>query len=177
MLRTVHSSVAHHHHSVEYFFKKNVAPIAKFYSIMSQPNTTTTELMLRLNSMPENIDKVEPFMQKVKRLYQIDDCTYFNMLLVLTEAVNNSILHGNGADPTKKVSVKFSSGMKTLNFEVSDEGGGFDPATLPDPTDPARLSCPNGRGVYLMHHLSHQLNYSDKGRKVEIQFKLSEMDR
>ncbi len=127
---------------------------------------------LKLNSVPDNITKVEPFLQQLKKQYDLSDEVYFSILLVHTEAVNKSILHGNGADPCKRVVVKAKPAKASLSFTVSDEGCGFNPDTLADPTAPDCLCNPNGRGVFLMKQFSDQLQYSEDGKKVEIKFKI-----
>ncbi len=127
---------------------------------------------LSLSSMPENVSLVEPFVEKVRSRYPINDEQYFNILVVLTEAVNNSILHGNQADPQKRVNVRLRASHRSFTFVVSDQGGGFDPAELLDPTAPEQVSIPNGRGVFLMQKLSDGLRFKDNGRRVNIRFKL-----
>lgn len=153
----------------------------KFCKVLKNMNFTKwflpiglySNLHLELSSKPENISLVEPFVKKVKTYYDIEEDLYFNILLVLTEAVNNSILHGNQSNPNKQVCIdcKIKSKSKVLYFTVTDEGIGFDHTSLPDPTTPERRMCPNGRGVFLMRELSDKINYSDNGRKVEIHFK------
>ncbi|OWY19327.1 ATP-binding protein [Sphingobacteriales bacterium UPWRP_1] len=127
---------------------------------------------LKLSSCPENINKVEPFLQQIRQRYNLSEELYFNMLLVLTEAINNSILHGNGADPCKNVMVKLRPSKAALSFTITDEGCGFNPDKLPDPTTPPCLLKPNGRGVFLMRKLSDYLQYSEDGTKVEIKFNI-----
>ena len=127
---------------------------------------------LKLSSCPENISKVETFLQQLRLRYNLSEELYFNILLVLTEAINNSILHGNGADPCKSVKVKLRPTKAALSFTITDEGCGFNPDKLPDPTTPPCLMKPNGRGVFLMRKLSDYLQYSEDGTKVEIKFKI-----
>ncbi len=130
------------------------------------------EFYLQLSSHPQNIRLVEPYVLKVKKRFNIDDEVYFNILLVLTEAVNNCILHGNQADPRKHVHIRMHPNRNALYFVVRDEGEGFNPDRLPDPTQPERLTCANGRGVFLMRQLSDTVHYSNDGRQVEISFVL-----
>lgn len=127
---------------------------------------------LSLSSMPENVSLVEPFVEKVRAHYPINDEQYFNILVVLTEAVNNSILHGNQADPQKRVNVRLRASHRSFTFVVSDQGIGFDPNEIIDPTTPTQLSIPNGRGVFLMRKLSDNVLFDDNGRRVKICFKL-----
>lgn len=133
-------------------------------------NTKVTEFKLKLNSKAENISLVEPFVQKIQKHYRFDEEAYYNILLVLTEAVNNSIIHGNQQDPHKKVLVNSCLRRQKLQFTIQDEGKGFNHRRVQDPTAPDRIACPNGRGVFLMRSLSDQIRFSDQGRKVEIRF-------
>ncbi len=135
----------------------------------NQPNN----LNLQLSSRPENINMVEDYVQRIKNTYQVSEEVGFNILLVLTEAVNNCIIHGNAANPSKNVEVNLKSQQKILCFTVSDEGTGFDPKILPDPTSPEHIDQPNGRGVFLMRELSDHMQYSNCGRKVELHFKIA----
>ncbi len=130
------------------------------------------EFYLQLSSHPQNIQLVEPYVLKVKRRFGINEEVYFNILLVLTEAVNNCILHGNQSDPRKHVHIGMNARRNALCFIVRDEGEGFNPNQLPDPTKPERISCANGRGVFLMRELSDGVQYSNDGRQVEISFAL-----
>ena len=59
-----------------------------------------------------------------------------------------------------------------ISFKISDEGDGFDPKTIPDPTLPENLERCGGRGVFLMHKLSNRVVFSDNGRTVEIEFEI-----
>src|SRR5690606_18934754 len=96
-----------------------------------------------------------------------------NVLIALTEAVNNAILHGNNCNSLKKVLISHCFvENKTLSFSISDEGDGFDPNALPDPTDPINIEKIGGRGVFLMRQLSDNLIFNDNGRNVVIEFKL-----
>jgi len=133
-----------------------------------------TEFDLQIKSKPENVGMVEPFIDRIRQRFHLLDDLYFNMLVVLTEAVNNSILHGNQADPYKKVHVQCRPNGQQLRFTITDEGNGFNPEGLPDPTAPERLTQPNGRGVYLMRQLSEKVEYSDQGRRVDIQFRMEQ---
>jgi len=125
---------------------------------------------LRFTSKLENITLVEKLIDDVCDLHTIDRDYYGNILVALTEAVNNAISHGNGSDASKHVSVIFESKKDTIRFEVSDEGEGFDPDSLPDPTSPENIEKPYGRGIFLIRHLSDETEFSDEGRTVSISF-------
>ena len=134
--------------------------------------TSPSDFELKISSKPENICLIEPYLEKVRAEHDINEDLYFNMLLVLTEAVNNSIFHGNARNPRKNVNISMQKSQHKLCFFITDEGSGFDPRKLPDPTAPMQIEQPNGRGVFLMRQLSDYVYYYDNGRKVEIQFTL-----
>jgi serine/threonine-protein kinase RsbW len=87
------------------------------------------------------------------------------------EAVNNAILHGNRSNPRKNVEVELSFDNNSLKIKVTDEGPGFRPDKVPDPTTPENIEELNGRGIYLMSHLADIIEYSKKGNSVTMTFK------
>jgi serine/threonine-protein kinase RsbW len=96
---------------------------------------------------------------------------YGKILVSTLEAVNNAILHGNKQDPGKKVRIEISFRIKDLKIKVIDEGIGFKPEKVPDPTIPENLESVNGRGVFLMFHLADEIKYNKKGNAVTMTFK------
>lgn len=128
--------------------------------------------MLKLRSTPRSVAAVEPFLEKVVSRYCVNPDTYGNILISLTEAVNNAIRHGNRCDEQKTVKVQIKKCKDRLSFRVSDEGGGFDHQNLPDPTCPDLIDQPGGRGVFLMRALSDEVEFLDNGSTVEIQFRI-----
>lgn len=133
---------------------------------------TELALNLTLNSHPKNIAEVEPYISRVVKKYEINQDLYGNMLITLTEAVSNAIIHGNSAESNKKVFVSTSCSNKKISFTVQDEGSGFDPDDLPDPTAPENILTPGGRGVFLMRQLSDSVTFGDDGRLVTLEFSL-----
>lgn len=134
--------------------------------------TSTQPFMLRLSSEAKSIAKVELFVTKLVRRYRLNDDQYGNILISLTEAVNNAIIHGNCEDSNKKVSISLREAKDKLAIQVSDEGCGFDYKQVPDPTKEENICKCGGRGVFLMQHLSDKIAYRNGGRTVEMQFKL-----
>lgn len=125
---------------------------------------------LELDSASESIHIVEKLIDTICSNYKVNEDHYGNILVAVTEAVNNAIYHGNKANPGKKIHVTFSSDKKAISFTVRDEGEGFDFKHLPDPTDPENLEKPTGRGVFLMHRLADDVKFSEKGRCVSLSF-------
>lgn len=128
---------------------------------------------LDFESAVENLRLVEKLIDQVCEEYHVNQDYYGNILIALTEAVNNAILHGNKSVKSKKIYISFEPQQRDLLFTVEDQGEGFDYDSLPDPTDPANIDKPSGRGVFLMKHLADAVNFHDKGRKVELVFKNS----
>ncbi len=130
--------------------------------------------MIRIASVPANIHQVEEYLHRIFNEYNLDSGLYPNVLVSITEAVNNAILHGNKSDCNKFVSLKTTRLKRHICFKISDEGQGFDPASIPDPTLPENLERCGGRGVFLMKRLSDRVIFSDCGRTVEIKFVLQD---
>lgn len=129
---------------------------------------------LRFSSKTENISQAEKLVEDICSEYKINEDLYGNMLVALTEAVNNAIYHGNKSDPEKQVNLTFAPEEKELKFIVKDEGPGFDFNNLPDPTDPENLEKENGRGIFLMKHLADKIDFDDQGRTVKLTFKIKQ---
>ena len=90
----------------------------------------------------------------------------FGVHLSMEEALVNAVKHGNKYDPAKKVHVLVGISPHLFRAEIADEGDGFDPDKLPDPTDPDYLDKPNGRGVMLMRNFMTKVEYNPKGNAV-----------
>lgn len=133
---------------------------------------TELALNLVLESHPKNIAEVEPFVNQLLKEYEIGEALFGNILITLTEAVSNAIIHGNQAKADKKVYINTERKATSIIFSVEDEGQGFDPNILPDPTAPENLLTPGGRGVFLMQHLSDNVSFDEGGRIVSLEFSL-----
>jgi len=131
-----------------------------------------TGFNLTLDSHPKNIAEVEPYVSQIVQKYEINQELFGNMLITLTEAVSNAIIHGNSAKTNKKVFVSINCSPQKICFSVQDEGIGFDPDDLPDPTAPENILNPGGRGVFLMRQLSDAVTFGDEGRLVMLEFSL-----
>ncbi len=125
---------------------------------------------LKISSNTQSLRLVERLIEDVCQIYSVNEDCYGNMLIAVTEAVNNAILHGNKNDPDKFVKIGFESDDNKLVFSVIDEGPGFDYESLPDPTDPANIDKISGRGVFLMSNLADSIKFEDNGRKVLLGF-------
>jgi serine/threonine-protein kinase RsbW len=128
---------------------------------------------MQIVSQPESINIIEKVIDDIRTEFDVKEECYGNMLVAVTEAVNNAIQHGNKYDPQKMVNVTYEIDNERISFIISDEGTGFDYFNLPDPTAPENLEKPTGRGVFLMKHLADQIIFSDQGKVVELYFNMS----
>ena len=129
-------------------------------------------MFVKIPSIKENVSVVESFIENVGEKIRIEEAIYGNVLVSVTEAVNNAIVHGNKEDKNKKVRLCLKHNKKSVRFIVEDEGMGFDHNTLPDPTNPKNLEKVKGRGIFLIKSLSDKTTFKQGGRVVEMLFKL-----
>lgn len=92
----------------------------------------------------------------------------FAIKLALEEALMNAIKHGNRRDPDKRVHVEYSVDAKQVDISVTDQGRGFDPAEVPDPTADENLECPTGRGIMLMRAYMDHVEFNQSGNAVRM---------
>ena len=128
--------------------------------------------MLTISSNPNNIQQVEVYLKKLDFSFSFRSEKYADILISLTEAVNNAILHGNKSDESKLVHIIVTEKKGGLSFCVTDEGVGFNPSRVPDPTEVENINCCGGRGVYIMKALCDDINFMNEGRTVEMYFDL-----
>ena len=129
-------------------------------------------MIVKIPSIKENVSVVESFIENVGEKIKIEESIYGNVLVSVTEAVNNAIVHGNKEDKTKKVILGLKKNKKSVRFIVEDEGVGFDYDNLPDPTSPKNLDKVKGRGIFLIRSLSDKTTFKNGGRMIEMLFKL-----
>jgi serine/threonine-protein kinase RsbW len=92
----------------------------------------------------------------------------FGMHQALGEALVNAVVHGNGGDPAKSVRVRYRVTDRRVQAQVEDEGPGFDPEAVPDPTAPENLTRPSGRGLLLMRHFMTWVHHNERGNWVRL---------
>lgn len=131
------------------------------------------QVKIQIPSLVENIRVVESFIDNSKDTFHIEDDIYGNIMVAVTEAVNNAIRHGNKFDKDKNVFLSLLVEGNQVKFEVEDEGEGFDYDNLLDPTAPENLENPGGRGIFLIRHLADEVEFTREGRNVQLTFLLS----
>ena len=128
---------------------------------------------IEIASSLDRIAEVESMIDSVCEELSLNEDSYGNVLIAVTEAVNNAIVHGNHSLPEKRVVVSVEQNEKKVVFTVHDEGEGFDFENLPDPTAPENLEKLNGRGIFLMKSLSDGVEFDESGSKVSITFAMN----
>jgi serine/threonine-protein kinase RsbW len=126
---------------------------------------------IRIESEVGNLRVVENAIDEATAVIGISQDNYGKIMVSAMEAVNNAILHGNHLNPEKVVDIEISYKCDQLYITVTDEGSGFRPETVPDPTTPENIEALNGRGIYLMSHLADKIEYSERGNSVTMTFK------
>jgi serine/threonine-protein kinase RsbW len=129
---------------------------------------------MTLNSDRKEIPRSEQFANELVDQVQWGGQKYNEMLLALSEAVTNAIVHGNAEDPTKKVRISAWMENRHIKIQIADEGPGFDPDQLTDPLKDQNLLKQGGRGVFLMRQYADEVKFSDGGSTVTLVFEKPE---
>ncbi len=128
-------------------------------------------LSLQLASNLDELEKLDPFVKKLCSTMGCDSDKEHLIMLVLTEAVTNAILHGNKENPEKSVEIVAEMSPNVLKISIRDEGSGFDPDKIPNPLDRDNLLKSSGRGVWLMREFADKVEFKEGGRTVVLQFR------
>ena len=126
---------------------------------------------LQIESKMANLRVIENAVDEVTGAIGINQDNYGKILVATLEAVNNAITHGNKANPQKLVDVEISYDNNQISVTVTDEGPGFNPGSIPDPTKPENIEELSGRGVFLMTKLADSISFNEKGNSVTMNFK------
>jgi serine/threonine-protein kinase RsbW len=111
---------------------------------------------------------VEPLLARLNA-DQWPDRDVFGVHLAIEEALVNAIKHGNQEDASKRVHVYFRVNDQSVQIEIADEGPGFDPTAVPDPTTADHVDMPNGRGIMLMRSFMSHVHYNPAGNRVVME--------
>lgn len=121
-----------------------------------------------LRSNKKAIKLIEPIIFEIKEKLSLADDKFYNILIAVTEAVNNGIIHGNKLNPSKFVHFTVLADHKEIEIVVEDEGDGFDPESISDPRNPENLLKENGRGVFLIRALCDNVSFETEGQGTKI---------
>ena len=114
---------------------------------------------LRITSRREFLDPVHNLAEQLIAQAGFSEDESYWMVTAVREAVTNALLHGNNERPGTFVDVEFDLMPDGIRITVTDQGEGFDPATLPDPVSKEHLMNSSGRGVYLMQQLMDEVTF------------------
>lgn len=132
------------------------------------------KISLQIPSIIENIRVVESFIDNAKEEFHINDDIYGNIMIAVTESVNNAIQHGNQSDKDKNVHLTLDINDHDVCFTVKDEGDGFDPKNIADPLAPENIEDMGGRGIFLIKQLADEVSFSDKGEAIKMVFYMNQ---
>jgi serine/threonine-protein kinase RsbW len=130
------------------------------------PRPERTELVIP--SDPVEARRVQELIEHQLRHFKFDERDVFSIRLALEEAIVNAIKHGNQLDRNKKVHISYLVRSEHFEIQITDEGGGFDPRDVPDPTAVENLERPCGRGLMLMRHYMCEVHYNCRGNSVRM---------
>lgn len=124
--------------------------------------------ILVINSDVTELKKVEDFLINIFNENKLDK-KYFNKIyLCISEAVINSIKHGNKNDLDKQVSIIVDCSNVEMNIQIEDEGDGFDIKKVGNPTLKENINKESGRGIFIIKNLSDKIEYNEKGNQVQL---------
>jgi len=126
---------------------------------------------LKIESRMSNLRVIENAIDEMTGAIGVNQDNYGKILVAALEAVNNAIVHGNKSIAHKLVDVEIEFNENHIKITVTDEGEGFDPKKIPDPTMPENIEELSGRGVFLMTKLADSIEFNDKGNSVTMNFK------
>lgn len=126
---------------------------------------------IRIQSDRNNLYVIENEIDTLSNEASIGQDSYGKIMVSVMEAVNNAILHGNKLDINKYVEIVMSFDKGILEVTVTDEGNGFKPSEVPDPTRPENIEAIDGRGIFLMSKLADKIEFNKKGNSVKMVFK------
>ncbi len=129
-----------------------------------------------IRSERKSLSLIESMLQEMRIIFSLSDEQYYNLLITLTEAVNNAIVHGNKLDNNKSVIIKAECEKSVLMVSVQDQGKGFDYENLEDPLLPENLTKESGRGIFIMKKIADKVEFdcSTQGTLLKIYFRFDE---
>ncbi len=127
---------------------------------------------LELESTYEELERVEGLLNDLQQALGFDDDFYARLMLTVSEAATNAVVHGNDLDNSKKAIILAEVSDSVLTVTTTDEGNGFDPEAVPNPLDEENLLNTSGRGVFLMQEYADEVEYQNEGRTLILKFNL-----
>lgn len=129
-------------------------------------------MKINIGSNVNNLRIIEGKVDEIMSSLGISKDEYGRIMVATMEAVNNAIVHGNQYDKSKDVDISFECSQKDFIVKVKDQGMGFNPDCIPDPTSPENIENLRGRGVFLMKNLADDIGFNDVGNEVIMKFNI-----
>jgi serine/threonine-protein kinase RsbW len=117
---------------------------------------------------PVEASRIQEDIERQLASNHFDEREIFGIKLAVEEALVNAIKHGNRMDPSKRVHIRYHVQPHRFEIGIVDEGGGFDPGTVPDPLAEENLERPSGRGLLLMRHYMDEVVYHPPGNRLTM---------
>ncbi|PKP05266.1 MAG: hypothetical protein CVU11_00995 [Bacteroidetes bacterium HGW-Bacteroidetes-6] len=128
---------------------------------------------LRLKSNASELNKVEKLIEAIADKYYLNDSYFANMMVALTEAFNNALVHGNNNDASKEINIDFSFSGQEMIFTITDAGNGFAFNEFIN----SNQTSENQRGILLIQKVSDKVEFADMGRQISIHFNVASVSR
>ena len=123
-------------------------------------DSTSSRVSFTLDSSLDSVNKIELTAEQIAQRAGFDEDTIPHIAMAVREAAVNAVLHGNRQDEVKLVEVAFKSSPGAIEITVRDQGAGFDPKSVPDPTDPQNILKTSGRGILFMRTFMDEVEWS-----------------
>lgn len=129
---------------------------------------TPDRISMTLSSSLESVDKLERTAEDIAGRAGFDEDTVPHIAMAVREAAINAVLHGNSYNASKEITASFETTAADFIFRISDQGTGFDPASLPDPLAPENILRGSGRGIFLIRAFMDEVNFRQLHPGTEI---------
>lgn len=132
---------------------------------------TNGKLIVREHVIPSDLSAARRLQEEIEEsLHHVhySEQEIFAIKMAVEEALVNAIKHGNQMDPGKSVKVSYRVEHEQFDISITDEGPGFDPTDVPDPTAPENLERPCGRGLLLMRYYMTDVTFADRGNTISM---------
>lgn len=135
--------------------------------------STSKTFRLTLRSNPKQIRRVEGLLNRVAAFVKLNEIQMHKLMVAITEAANNAIIHGNKMDPEKVANITCTVAPPWITFVIEDQGGGFDPDSVSSPLEQENLLKASGRGIFLMKTLMDKVDYTVGPTGVRVELRIN----
>lgn len=132
---------------------------------------TIIDNTIKIPSSQEYLVDVDSFLEGILRGFGVDESAIADIAISVTEIVNNGIIHGNRSDLEKEVTVTIRKKNADLEIAISDQGNGFDPASVRSPIEDGNLMREAGRGIFIARSLMDTVvinSHENRGTRVTL---------